>query len=44
MINLSYGTDSVQDTKVDPLAFAVENAWKNGIVVVVAGGNDGSDT
>jgi serine protease AprX len=26
---------------VDPLAFAVENAWKHGIVVVAAGGNDG---
>jgi serine protease AprX len=42
VINLSYGTDSTQDTKVDPLAYAVENAWKNGVVVVVAGGNDGS--
>jgi serine protease AprX len=44
VINLSYGTDSTQDTKVDPLAYAVENAWKNGIVVVAAGGNDGSDS
>jgi serine protease AprX len=26
---------------VDPLAYAVENAWKHGIVVVAAGGNDG---
>jgi serine protease AprX len=43
VLNLSYGTDSVQDTKIDPLAYAVENAWNNGIVVVVAGGNDGSD-
>jgi serine protease AprX len=43
VINLSYGTDSTQDTTVDPLAFAAENAWKHGIVVVVAGGNDGSD-
>src|SRR5207237_1922272 len=41
VINLSYGTDSVQSSMVDPLAFAVENAWKRGIVVVVAGGNDG---
>ncbi len=41
VINLSYGTDSTQDTRTDPLAYAVENAWKNGIVVVVAGGNDG---
>jgi serine protease AprX len=44
VINLSYGTDSMQDTAVDPLAFAVENAWKKGIVVVAAGGNDGSST
>jgi serine protease AprX len=43
VINLSYGTDSRQDPMVDPLTYAVENAWKNGIVVVVAGGNDGSD-
>jgi serine protease AprX len=43
VINLSYGTDAVQGSKVDPLAYAVENAWKNGIVVVTAGGNDGSD-
>jgi serine protease AprX len=41
VINLSYGTDSVQSSLVDPLAYAVENAWKRGIVVVVAGGNDG---
>ncbi|MGY1650981.1 S8 family serine peptidase [Geodermatophilus sp. SYSU D01119] len=42
VINLSYGTDSTQDSRVDPLSFAVEQAWKAGIVVVVAGGNDGS--
>ena len=41
VLNLSYGTDSVQDPLVDPLTFAVERAWKAGIVVVVAGGNDG---
>lgn len=41
VINLSYGTDSVQPSLVDPLAFAVENAWQHGIVVVAAGGNDG---
>ncbi len=44
VINLSYGTDSVQDSMVDPLAYAVENAWKNGIVVVAAGGNEGDTT
>jgi serine protease AprX len=41
VISLSYGTDSTQSSAVDPLAFAVENAWKHGIVVVAAGGNDG---
>src|SRR4051812_6707770 len=42
VISLSYGTDSVQPSASDPLAFAVEQAWKKGIVVVVAGGNDGT--
>ncbi len=42
VINLSYGTDGIQDTMVDPMDYAVENAWKHGIVVVVAGGNDGT--
>jgi serine protease AprX len=41
VLNLSYGTDSVQPAQVDPLAFAVEAAWRAGVVVVVAGGNDG---
>ena len=41
VINLSYGTNSAQDARVDPLAFAAEQAWKAGIVVVVAGGNNG---
>src|SRR3954447_12240478 len=44
VINLAYGTDSVQSSMVDPLAFAVENAWKHGIVVVVSGGNEGDST
>ncbi|MDT4989532.1 MAG: serine protease AprX, partial [Micromonosporaceae bacterium] len=42
VINLAYGTDGVQDYKIDPLAFAVENAWRKGIVVVAAAGNAGS--
>ena len=41
VINLSYGTNSAQDSRVDPLAYAAERAWKAGIVVVVAGGNYG---
>ncbi|MBA2558742.1 MAG: S8 family serine peptidase, partial [Propionibacteriales bacterium] len=41
VINLSYGTRSTQSYLLDPLAKAVENAWRHGIVVVVAAGNDG---
>jgi serine protease AprX len=41
VINLAYGTDGTQDYRVDPLAYAVENAWRKGIVVVAAGGNGG---
>jgi len=44
VINLSYGTGSLQSYEVDPLAHAVENAWRHGIVVVVAAGNDGLDS
>ncbi|MDQ1424203.1 MAG: serine protease AprX, partial [Acidimicrobiaceae bacterium] len=36
------GTDSLQGYQVDPLTAAVESAWRNGIVVVVSGGNDGT--
>jgi serine protease AprX len=43
VVNLSFGTDSVQPYQVDPLAAAAENAWRHGIVVVVSGGNDGAD-
>ena len=43
VLNLSYGTDGVQDYRIDPLTHAVENAWRAGIVVVVAGGNSGTD-
>jgi serine protease AprX len=41
VINLSYGTNSRQSYTNDPLAYAVEQAWKAGIVVVVAAGNTG---
>jgi serine protease AprX len=41
VLNLSYGTNSTQPSSVDPLAHAVENAWRAGIVVVVAAGNGG---
>jgi serine protease AprX len=42
VINLAYGTDSTQPALLDPLSFAVEQAWRAGIVVVVAAGNDGN--
>jgi len=41
VLNLSFGTDGTQDYRSDPLAYAVERAWRAGIVVVVAAGNDG---
>jgi serine protease AprX len=41
VLNLSFGTDGVQDYQIDPLTFAVENAWRHGIVVVVSAGNAG---
>jgi serine protease AprX len=42
VLNLSFGTDSTQSTRLDPLSYAVEAAWRKGIVVVVAAGNDGA--
>jgi hypothetical protein len=42
VLNLSFGTDSTQDYKIDPLAYAAEVAWRNGIVVVAAAGNRGA--
>ncbi len=44
VLNLSFGTDSTQGYRLDPLAYAAEVAWKHGIVVVVAAGNDGNDS
>lgn len=41
VLNLSFGTNGVQDYRIDPLAYAVEVAWRKGIVVVVAAGNEG---
>ena len=41
VLNLSFGTDGVQDYVLDPLTYAVEVAWHHGIVVVVAAGNAG---
>jgi len=42
VLNLSFGTNSTQSYLLDPLALAVEQAWLNDIVVVVAAGNDGN--
>jgi serine protease AprX len=41
VLNLSFGTESDQSPQADPLSWAAECAWKNGIVVVAAAGNDG---
>lgn len=41
ILNLSYGTNSTQSYMLDPLAYAVERAWKKGIIVVAAAGNTG---
>jgi serine protease AprX len=44
VLNLSFGTQSTQSYLIDPLAHAAEVAWRNGIVVVVAAGNEGNET
>jgi serine protease AprX len=41
IINLSLGRPVYESSKFDPLCQAVEAAWKAGIVVVVAAGNEG---
>jgi len=41
VLNMSFGTDGVQSYLLDPLAYAAEQAWHKGIVVVVAVGNEG---
>ena len=43
VINLSLGRRVHESFKTDPLCQAVEAAWKAGIVVVVAAGNEGRD-
>lgn len=42
VVNLSFGTASLQPYELDPLAAAAENAWRHGLVVVVSGGNGGA--
>lgn len=41
VLSLSLGTDSSLGTRLSPLNFAVEQAWKAGIVVVVSSSNRG---
>jgi serine protease AprX len=41
VLNLSLGTDSTQDWRIDPLNYAVERAWAAGMTVVVAASNKG---
>jgi serine protease AprX len=43
IINLSLGRGVFESYKTDPLTQAVEQAWKAGILVVVASGNYGRD-
>jgi serine protease AprX len=42
VISLAYESGGTPAAGVDPLQYAVERAWKAGIVVVVAAGNDGN--
>ena len=41
VVNLSFGATALQPYQIDPLAAAVEAAWRSGIVVVASAGNDG---
>jgi serine protease AprX len=41
VLNVSYGTGGMPNYWTDPVQFAAEQAWKAGIVVVVAVGNTG---
>ena len=42
VLNLSFGTNAAQSYLIDPLAYAAEQAWLHGIVVVTSAGNSGS--
>ncbi|MCW2605921.1 MAG: peptidase and in kexin sedolisin [Frankiales bacterium] len=43
VLNLSVGSDSLQRAALDPLVHAADVAWRKGILVVAAVGNDGKD-
>jgi serine protease AprX len=42
VLNLSWGVPSTQSPTVDPLNYAVQRLWAQGVTVVVAAGNSGS--
>ena len=44
VINLSFGVMSTNAASDDPLSWAAEVAWRNGITVVASAGNDGPGT
>lgn len=44
VLSLSLGGPSDGGYRDDPLAYAVEQAWKRGVAVVVAAGNSGADS
>ncbi len=44
VINLSFGVTSTNSSTDDPLSWAAEVAWRNGITVVASAGNDGPAT
>ena len=44
MINISYGSKTLNSPQSDPLSWAAERAWKSGMVVVASTGNEGSTT
>ena len=42
VLNLAFGAETDGGYRDDPMAFAVEQAWQRGIVVVAAAGNSGA--
>jgi serine protease AprX len=43
VLNLAFGAQVDGSYRTDPLAYAVEQAWQKGIVVVTAAGNSGAE-
>jgi serine protease AprX len=43
VLNLAFGADATGSYRNDPLAYAVERAWDEGLTVVVSAGNGGND-